>query len=217
MQSPRMVLLLTALIVFGLAVGSTFAQTHREIALERKFTGQGYSLCGSCSQPREISSTVQLPPADEPGEPVILTGTIFKKDGVSPDSGITLFLYQTDAGGYYHRPKEDVFHPRIYGWIRTDNTGCYEIHTIKPAPEIAAPNEPAHIHVHIFGKGIPEHFLHEFWFEGDTRITKEDSTGFTKLGSFSPIVTLKKGDDGIWRGTRNFRIRPAPQWKYEKD
>lgn len=193
------------------------AQGQQEIKLERRFTGKGYSLCGSCSAPKKIGPQVVIVTDKEPGDRIILSGTIFKDDGVTPDSGVTLFIYQTDAGGYYHRPKEDVFQPRIFGWIRTAADGRYEIHTIKPAPEILVPNEPAHIHVHIFGKGMQEHFLHEFWFQGDSRISTEDVRQFSPLATFSPVVKLTRGDDGIWRGIRNIKVRPTPQWKYEED
>jgi protocatechuate 3,4-dioxygenase beta subunit len=193
------------------------AQMNSGITLESGSTGRGYTLCGSCTEPKEVSSAVWLAPKDEPGEPTILSGTIYKQDGITPDSGVTLFLYQTDAAGYYHRPEESVFHPRLFGWLITGNDGRYEIHTVKPAPEILAPNEPAHIHVHIFGKGMKEHFLHEFWFQGDNHITADDKNKFAKLGAFSPVVNLSKDKDGNLKGVRNIRIRPVPEWKYEKD
>lgn len=194
-----------------------FAQPDTSIKFERRYTGKGYALCGSCSAPASIGSTAVLVRSGEPGDRVVITGTIYRADGVTPDSGITLFLYQADAGGYYHRPKEDVFHPGIFGWIRTGKDGKYEIRTVKPYPEILAPNEPAHIHAHIFGEGIQEHFLHEFWFKGDHGISAEDRDRFLRLGEFSPVVTLTKGSDGVWRGIRNIRVRPAPQWRYEEE
>jgi protocatechuate 3,4-dioxygenase beta subunit len=203
------------LLLSCVALCSSPAQPHPEIALESRSTDTGYALCGSCSLPKEISSRVWLVNKDEPGEKILLSGRVFKKDGVTPDSGVTLFLYQTDAGGYYHRPEENVFHPRLFGWIRTGSDGSYEIHTIKPAPEILAADEPAHIHVHIFGNGMPEHFLHEFWFQGDKGISAKEQKAFESLGTFSPILTLKKGSDGVLKGVRNIRVRPAAQWKYE--
>ncbi len=217
MQFRHLVVTAAILLFLGNCLSYVYAQTHQDIKLERRYTGKGYSLCGSCSVPKEIGSQVWLTTDKEPGDHTIISGTVFKSDGITPDSGITMFLYQTDAGGYYHRPKEDVFHPRLFGWIRTKSDGRYEIHTIKPAPEILVPNEPAHIHVHIFGQGMQEHFLHEFWFQGDERISPEDIKRYSALDSFSPIIVLTKGEDGIWKGTRNIRVRPAPQWKYEKD
>lgn len=193
------------------------AQINERIKIESRSTGQGNALCGSCTIPKNISSRVRLASKDEPGEPIVLTGTIYKNDGVTPDSGVTLFVYQTDAGGYYHRPEENVFHPRILGWLRTGRDGQYEIQTIMPAPEILAPNEPAHIHAQIFGNGMPEHFLHEFWFKGDSRIPEVKRKLSAQLGNFSPIITLTKDKDGVSRGVRNIRVRPAPAWKYEEE
>jgi len=69
-----------------------------------------------------------------------------------------------------------------------DRDGRYETDTVKPAPEMLAKNEPAHNHVHVFGKGMPEHFLHEFWFQEDHRIGAEERARFSKGGSFSPVV-----------------------------
>ncbi len=208
-----------AIISFLLQAGlsTAGAQAARRIDLQTRPTGQGSALCGSCTVPDYISSLALLVGEDEPGERMILSGTVYKSDGVTPDSGITLFVYQTDAGGYYHRPEEDVFHPRIVGWLRTGSDGRYEIHTIKPAPEILVPTEPAHIHVHIFGRDMPEHFLHEFWFQGDANISGSELKEFSLLGEFSPIVHLKQGADGIWRGTRNIRVKPAPAWRYESE
>ncbi len=203
-------------VLFNLFLAQIGAPIQPQVTLQSRSTGRGYAICGSCTVPQDVSSTLWLVAKDEPGDPVVLSGIIYKEDGVTPYPGVTLFLYQADAGGYYHRPKEDVFHPRIYGWLRTGNDGHYLVHTVKPAPEILAA-QPAHIHVHIFGNGMPEHFLHEFWFDGDPHISTEDIRRFAGLGKFSPMVALSKGRDGIWTGIRNIRVRPAPPWRYEND
>jgi protocatechuate 3,4-dioxygenase beta subunit len=214
----RMVpLLLTACAACCLGRSPAAAQVTREVKLQTTSTGRGNAICGSCSVPKGISPHVRLAAEGEAGEPLVLSGTIYKADGVTPDSGVTLFLYQTDAGGYYHRPEENVFQPRIRGWLRTGIDGHYEIQTIKPAPEVLVPDEPAHIHVQIFGNGMPEHFVHEFWVRGDRRISAKDSTLFTPLGKFSPIISLTRGKDGVLRGVRDFRVRPAPAWNYEEE
>jgi protocatechuate 3,4-dioxygenase beta subunit len=191
------------------------AQAQGEEKLQRVNTDVGYALCGSCTVPKGISSQVTLASKDEPGDRMILSGTIYKEDGVTPASGITLFLYQTDAGGYYHRPQEDVFAPRLRGWLRTGKDGQYEIRTIKPIPEVLAPEEPAHIHAQVFGPGIAEHFLKEFWFEGDPRIKSHEYEKLSKLGVYSPIVHLTKDKSGVLVGRRNIRLRQTERWKYQ--
>ena len=193
------------------------AQEKVSMKFERGFTGRGYAICGSCTVPQIISSSTWLAPHDEPGDSIMISGTIYKADGTTPDSGVTLFLYQADAGGYYHRPKENVFQPTLYGWIRTESDGRYEIHTVKPSPEVLEPKGPAHIHAHIFGNGMDEHFLHEFWFEGDHNLSSGDVSRFSKLGTFSPIISLTKTESGLWKGTRNIRVRPVAHWRYEAD
>jgi protocatechuate 3,4-dioxygenase beta subunit len=217
MLTRKTVLLLMPLFLHCAGKYTAKAQIKEGTKIETRSTGRGYALCGSCTLPKSISSQVLLVSKNEPGEPITLSGTIYMDAGVTPDSGVILFAYQTDAGDYYHRPNEDVFHPRIAGWLVTGKDGRYEIRTIRPAPEILAATEPAHIHVHIFGNGMPEHFLHEFWFQGDSRIPVEDKRAFAQLGKLSPIVTLTKDKDGVSRGVRNIRVQPAPAWKYEKE
>ena len=197
-------------------LGAT-AQAQNEEKLQRVNTGVGYALCGSCTVPKDVSSEVTLVPKDEPGERMILSGRIYKEDGVTPASGVMLFLYQTDAGGYYHRPKEDVFAPRLRGWLRTGKDGRYEIRTIKPIPEVLAPGEPAHIHAQMFGPSIAEHFLKDFWFDGDPRIKSNEYEKLSKLAVYSPIVHLTKDEKGVLVGQRNIRIRQTERWKYQDD
>jgi protocatechuate 3,4-dioxygenase beta subunit len=158
---------------------------------------------------------VTLTPPGEPGEQIEISGVIYRADGVTPAADITLFLYQADAGGYYHRPNEDVFSPRIYGWLRTGKDGHYEIRTIQPKPEVLASDEPAHIHAQVFAPGIPEHFIHEFWFDGDPRIKTQEANELSRLGHFSPIIHLEKGDRGVLAGVRDIRLRPTKAWQYE--
>ena len=53
---------------------------------------------------------------------------------------------------------------------------------------------------------MPEHFLPEYWFAGDPLIKPADVERDKALGTFSPIVTLTKGKDGVWRGVRDIRL-----------
>jgi protocatechuate 3,4-dioxygenase beta subunit len=214
MHSP---LVFTLTLSLALVLGVFTGEAQKEIKLESRPTGTGYALCGACTVPEGMTSRARLAPDHEPGERIILSGTVYAADGVTPDSGITFFLYQTDAGGYYHRPGENVFRPRLLGWLRTGRDGRYEIETIKPAPEILAADEPAHIHVHIWANGMPEHFLHDFWFAGDSRIPAGDRQRLAARGAFSPIVQLQPGKDGVARGVRDIRVRPAPPWRQEPD
>src|SRR5678816_2683967 len=62
----------------------------------------------------------------EPGEPLIVSGTIYAPDGRSPLEGITLYVYQTDATGRYSTSGGDNRNTRIHGQMKTNTQGRYE-------------------------------------------------------------------------------------------
>jgi protocatechuate 3,4-dioxygenase beta subunit len=126
---------------------------------------QGRMPCGSCKPPSTISWQATIAPPSEPGERLVISGTVYHPDGVTPAPGITLFVFHTDARGHYNS-RDDAYDPRLYGWARTGADGQYELRTIRPGPYPQVTN-PAHIHVHVFGPGRPEWFIPEYWFEGD--------------------------------------------------
>jgi protocatechuate 3,4-dioxygenase, beta subunit len=165
---------------------------------------QGQMPCGSCKPPSSISSQAAIAPSSEPGDLLLITGTVYEPDGTTPARDITLFLFHTDAKGHYNDP-DDANNPRLYGWVRTGADGRYEFRTIRPGPYPSL-TTPAHIHVHFFGPGRPEWFIPEYWFEGDPRIPAKDRDLPARLGLFSPVVRLTKGSDGVWRGQRHIRL-----------
>jgi protocatechuate 3,4-dioxygenase beta subunit len=164
----------------------------------------GRMPCGSCVAPTAVTAVADIAPESEPGERMIIAGHVFGSDGRTALAGVTLFLYQTDATGHYNA-KDDPFQPRLHGWVRTDKTGQYEFHTVKPGP-YPGKRIPAHIHVHIFGPVIQERFLDDFNFLGDPLLTAEQNKSSSVDGTFSHVVSLERGSDGTLRGTRDIRV-----------
>lgn len=160
-------------------------------------------MCASCITPETLEWKVSLVQAGEPGEPLVMRGSVYKSDGRTPAPNIVVFVYQTDATGHYNHP-DSVWNPRLRGWMRTGSDGRYEFRSIKPA---AYPNhsEPAHIHVHVYGEGVPEYFLDDYWFEGDTLLSSEQITRAQLQGRFSNIVKLT-WDGKTWQGVRDLRL-----------
>jgi len=152
-----------------------------------------------------VPSRVKIVSEQEPGEPLLVSGTIYSPDGKQPLPGITLYVYQTDATGRYSTSGGDNRGTRIHGVMRTDTQGRYEFRTIKPG---SYPNtrNPAHIHAYVSGPGYPEYWIDEYLFADDPFVkddTKEKAKG---QGAFSPIVTVTRGRDGILRAVRDIRI-----------
>ncbi len=167
--------------------------------------------CTSQSQSARAGNDLKSPVAPwkistvsekEPGERLVVSGTIYALDGRTPAEGISLYVYQTDVTGVYSGGPRDT---RIRGLMTTKADGRYEFHTIKPAPYPGvAP--PAHIHAHILGPGYPEYWIENYIFEGDPAITAEERQKLSAASGFNPILSLTRGSDGVLRGARDIKI-----------
>ena len=155
--------------------------------------------------PADASWKTMMTSPDEPGEPIIVRGTIFGADGKTPLEGARLYVYHTDARGYYNAKHSFGEPPRIRGWMKTNAQGQYEFRTIKPA---AYPGRtiPAHIHPTADAPGYPARWVDEYWFAGDPFLKKEDIEKNSGLGLFSQILKLERGASGVLVGVRNIRL-----------
>lgn len=153
-------------------------------------------------------SAIDIVTSQEPGTRIHLSGTIFDMNG-KPAPGVKMFLYHTDATGYYSRPVNNPRQARLHGTLWSNALGQYSFHTIKPAHygDVTSP-PPMHIHVHLQSPNGPEHWVESFYFEGDQRLRIEDPNRNRELGRFSNIVSLSSSD-GVLQGLRDFRIDPA--------
>ena len=192
--------------ILGLVVALALAQTiDSQVSKDPKYppTLGGGAPCGSCNEPKELSWKTVIPPKDEPGEPLVITGHVFKADGKTPAEGMVLWVYHTDRTGYYNE-KDDASHPRLNGWMKIGADGKYEFRTIRPG---AYPHRttPAHIHAHLYGPGVSERSIEDYWFKDDPRINEKELKQASE-GSDHPfvvIVDVKRGSDGVWRGERD--------------
>lgn len=157
------------------------------------------------SQPSDID----VADSKEPGTRIHLSGTILDMNG-KPVSGVKMFVYHTDATGYYSRPVNDPRQSRLRGTLWSNAAGQYSFHTIKPAPygDVGAP-PPMHIHVHLQPPDLSDHWVESFYFADDTRLRSEEVNRSRELGRFANIITLSSGDAGVLKGVRDFRIDPA--------
>ena len=153
-----------------------------------------------------VPAKVTIVTDKEPGEPLIVSGTIYAPDGRTPLEGINLFVYQTDARGVYSTSGNggDNRDTRIHGVVRSGADGRYEFRTIKPGSYPDSRNA-AHIHAYVSGPGYPEYWIDEYHFSDDPFVT-EQMRASAGAGSFSSILTLKRGADGVLRGVRDIKV-----------
>jgi len=162
------------------------------------------------SKPNEtdkVSSSIRLVSPDEPGERLIVAGTIYGADSKMPLAGIKLYVYHTDAKGIYSTQDTGASNrnPRLKGTLITDRDGRYEFRTIKPA-SYPGSSIPAHIHASASGAGYKEQGIHEFWFEDDPYLTAGVRARFAGQNSFSPIMPIKRGADGVLRCVHDIKL-----------
>lgn len=162
--------------------------------------------------PAQIGSSGRIAPADEPGEPLVIEGTVVGEDGKTPVAGVTVYAYHTDATGHYVKqppgPGDPNFTPRLRAWAKTDANGHFEWQTIRPAP-YPSRNVPAHIHVTAWGAGLPVQWF-EVQFAGDPLLGTQRFTDNT--ADFLYIVPLEK-KDGVWRGKVELKMRKTSNFR----
>jgi len=146
------------------------------------------------SQPEHVV----LVSEDEPGQTLIVRGTVYAPDGETPVAGVRLTIHNADSMGYYcmlPSPERDRTLPRdncpdsppntarIRGSLTTDAQGRFEFHTIKPG---AYPNRrnPAHIHFQASGAGYSSQWPPDLNFAGDPFIPAADVERQAQLGKF---------------------------------
>jgi protocatechuate 3,4-dioxygenase, beta subunit len=186
---------ITLLLCAGMAIACT-AQKERSVG----------GPCEECDLmyagiPKIIAAETALI-KNEPGEPMIIEGTIFKKDGKTPAPNVILYVYHTDAKGYYSNipGEKEIRHGHLRGWMKTDAEGHYKFLSIRPAPYPQG-KDPAHIHPIIKEEGMTLYYIDEFLFEDDPLLTEKVRSSQEKRGGNGIIQLTKK--DGRWYGKRD--------------
>jgi protocatechuate 3,4-dioxygenase beta subunit len=155
------------------------------------------------SPPVTMSWQATLAPAAEPGEPLVVGGTVFAADGTTPVAGAVVYAYQTDARGLY-TPDGRPGVPRLHGWMRTDERGRYEFRTIRPA-SYPGQRVPAHIHMSV-NAGGREHNLEDILFKGDPLLAVATQERMAAEARFSSLCAPARDGGGASRCTRNIRL-----------
>ena len=143
----------------------------------------------------------QLASPDEPGEPLLIEGTVYGPDCQTPVAGALLDIWHADAEGDYHGADQDY---RLRGQLLTDDQGRYRFETIHPGHyPLGASMRPAHIHFTITRPGFRP-LTTQLYFAGDPYLSPNDPCGRT-CNSADPtlIIDLQPPQDAnqSWSGT----------------
>jgi protocatechuate 3,4-dioxygenase beta subunit len=163
---------------------------------------------GAADGPANPSWKTKMVADSEPGAALLLSGTIFQPDGVTPAKGIALYVYHTDIKGYYGNEggNRQTQKPRLRGWMRTGDDGRYEFRTIRPG-SYPGTSAPQHIHTTLSGPGYPEYWIDSYLFEDDPYLVASHRSTLSGRGGFQPIITLKRDEQGVLRGVRNIKLQ----------
>ena len=178
--SRRTLLRRSAVILGGaLSAGPAFAAKHLCRITESDILGPFYRF-GAPFRGR-------LAATEEPGDRLVLTGTVFSSDCRTPLPGALIEVWQANNNGVYDTNKPGnftettTFHLR--GMLQTNEGGRYEIETILPGRYPIPPNlpglekyagltRPAHIHFRVMeSMHIP--VTTQLYFKGDPFIAKD--------------------------------------------
>ncbi len=147
--------------------------------------------------------TTTLAPPELPGRPLLISGTVYAADCVTPLPGVLLEVWHPDVNGKYDRTRPYTLRAKI----RTDEQGRYHFSTIKPGYLLTSYiSFPPFIHyrvsyrdeqvlsTHLFFTG--DYFMDEYW------------TAFPDL--IIPLTEQTGPDGPVLRGTFDLAIPVEP-------
>lgn len=153
-------------------------------------------------------ASARLAPPDEPGEPLIVSGTVRDTEG-KPVAGALVYVFHADAKGYYTPARAmDEPNARLFGYMKTGADGRYEFRTIRPGGYPKQPI-PQHIHMLVTADGYRDHRCRstcQLVFEDDPRMTAELHQWAKEGGN--PVLHVTRDRDGIQRCVYDIVLYP---------
>jgi len=155
--------------------------------------------------PALLESGARIADAQEPGEPLVIEGTVRTADGRAA-KGIIIYAYHTDAGGVY--PPGTTAHGKLRGWVRTDALGHYRFDTIRPG---AYPGRDVaqHVHMHIIEPGKATYYIDSIVFADDPLLTAERRRQSQVGRGGGGLGYPEKDAEGVWHVGRDITLGEA--------
>jgi protocatechuate 3,4-dioxygenase, beta subunit len=152
--------------------------------------------------PKDAPSSGEVAPSSEPGQRLAVSGVVYATDGRTPIASASLYVYQTDARGYY-RPDDAMGNrnPRLMALLRTDGQGRYSYRTIRPG-SYPGTRVPQHIHYEVTADGQGTRIF-EIVFEDDPFMSQRIRDDAARPGSIYALQRVLPGPDGVGRLTQD--------------
>lgn len=157
--------------------------------------------------PDSLSWHARIAPEDEPGEPMVIRGTVHGPDG-EPAPGVVVYAYHTNARGEYPPNEAYTGHARRHGelraWVRTDGRGRYRFETIRPG-SYPGRETPAHVHMHVIEPGCCTYYISSVRFRDDPLLPDDARPSADARGGPGLVDPTREG--GVWVVERDIRLR----------
>ena len=152
--------------------------------------------------PNDAPSSADVAPPNEPGERLEVSGVVYAADGRTPVTSASVYVYHTDARGYY-RPDDAMGNrnPRLMALLRTDGRGRYSYRTIRPG-SYPGTRVPQHIHYEVTAAGQGTRIF-EIVFEDDPFLSQQIRAEAARPGSFYALQPVRRGPGGVGRLTQD--------------
>jgi protocatechuate 3,4-dioxygenase beta subunit len=121
---------------------------------------------------------------------------VYAADGRTPVPGASVYVYQTDARGYY-RPDNAMGNrdARLKALLRTDRSGRYAFTTIRPG-SYPGTRVPQHIHYEVAADGHDTRIF-EIVFDDDPLVTEEIRSNAARPGSVYSVRRVEARPSGV--------------------
>jgi protocatechuate 3,4-dioxygenase, beta subunit len=149
----------------------------------------------------------------EPGQKLVINGTVYQADGKTPARDVMIYYYHTNTSGkYLHDPgkkrsmapnEKGQTHGYLRGWVKTGDDGKYRIYTVRPGV-YPTRDEPAHIHLTIKESGFNEYYIDDIVFDDDILLNAAKRRRLENRAGSGIVRTYRK--DSVEYGQRDILL-----------
>lgn len=141
---------------------------------------------------KDLNHTDSIPDFESKSNPLVISGTVFLSDGITPAKDVILYIDQADENGNYELKMQfDKRYVHHRGWVKTDADGAYIFYTFVPGADRYT-NALKTINLVIKEPNKIEYSGYNFIFDDDPLLTKSCRKRMARNGVDSILKPVKK-------------------------